>query len=674
MLLESNWTSQAGVKLFRSEPEDSCKALNFLEYQNMKLPSLFRVCLSAALLFLLHGGVAQEQLSVAYPTSRDAIEQALPSMEWRRVDTSHMDSLDGIIGIEIWSFSDGAPGKIKVHKRDLGSEEGSKSQISREIWLNFGTPVAERELFLYPGSAYEIEKGFRDGKLDSERSRSLDQEDGKIPDITTVSFEGSDPEFLADEEWTIQSFVDVKQRAKQLITASQAIGGMPGKGRSLMSRSHRIYLDNISPDGRYALAWEIEGNPSPDWARWEKESWDYLYSGGGSDPKLPISVISLQDGAVIGRLPHFNGEDGWADWARDGSFFVYSIETGHVGPIESSVYGVSPGGVSVVVPDLPGAVEGIALKELEAVNHPYSVRRTLMPQGPDDDSGVYIWIPSISEEGVIEVDTSFGRDYEGTLDQANLIVNVMIDPAAGGLRLVSSKIPEFAQIPMSWSEAENLLNTTAPTWITSPPVVDEYNQHSTAFDTGILALFNEFGKVLSPEVIEVVMKRSLYQSPSNYLDIYSPYEFSRYDPQAIGEINREVSRFLNPATVMATRALYEAKFRDIARDFNEALRYWDQNPSDLKHQEAVYLQHIKDETLPDGYYLLDGDLADQLMEKYSDDYEVQLRYLTGLRFWMRRSIDGSKGEFASILQKTIQAFDSDYFSRSGLPNLIVNRP
>lgn len=638
----------------------------------MNVIPLVRGYLLTFLLAPLSAVLAQEALSVAFPTTRESIESNLPSMEWERIDTSHFDSEEGVFGIEVWTHRGGMVGKIKVYSRDSESDRDDKIYNAEEFWLHLGEPVAHRRVSFYPGSAYEDITTFRDGKLVSSLTRFADSGGEQVPDISSAKFEETDPESLNDEEWVTQVFEDTSRNAEKMLVTAEVVQSLPGGKQSLLSQPYRIHLEDVSPDGSYALAWSIEGVGSPDWERWENESWQYLESFG-EFPNMPISVVSLKTGSIVGQLGQDMGAEGWAEWSPDGRMFVYFVEVGHVVPLESSVYRVGPDGVSMIISDFPAAVGQIAMKELEKVGHPYCVRRSLTKSDDEEGSAVDTWISDISESGVFSVETSFGLHMESRLDQASLNIDLKIDPTTGALQLVSSKIAEFPQIPMNWEEAVEVISTSAASWLTSPPQVEEQYRFATWPETGILGLYNEFGAILTPEVIEVLLKRSLYKESTGFLNLYTPYEFARYDPQAIAEIDRELSRFLNPA-VFATRGLYEAKFKTLARDFNEALRYWEEHPAELKRQGEVYLKHIKNGTLPDGYYLLDGDLADRLMEEYSSEFDAQLHYLTAIRFWMRRSIDGSKDEFASILQKTIRAFDSEYYSNNGFPDLIIDRP
>jgi len=595
-------------------------------------------------------------------------------MEWTRVDSSHFDSREGVFGIETWNYRGGPVGKVKVYLWDSDVDRDDGAYRSEEFWLHLGNPIATRNLSYYPGYSYEEEVIYENGRLISSLSRSAESELDQIPVTSSATFVESDPEMLSDQEWIVQMFDDSKSRAEKLLDTARTVQSLGGGTQPLLTRSYRIYLDDFSPDGKYALAWSIKGEAHPAWDRWETESWEYIYSLG-EYPSMPISVISLETGAVIGQLNHDNGEDGWTEWARDESLFVYFRETSHVGPLESKVYRVSGDEVTMIIPDLPAAVGEIALKELEKAGHPYCAKRAMVAPGDAGDQGVVdTWISSVSEEGVFSFETTFEDQMEEALGHASLRLDLKIDATTGQLQLVSSEVADFQRVPLSWDEAGQVISTSASSWITSPPAVEEYYRFETYPETGILGLYNDFGGVLSPDVIEIVMKRSIYQRDIDGLNLYSPDDFARYNPEAIAEINRELSHLLNPAAVLATRGLYEAKFKALAQDFNAALRYWEENPAELKRQGEVYLKHIKDGTLPDGYYLLDGDIANFLMEEHASEWETQLHYLTAIRFWMRRSIDGSKDEFASILQKTIRAFDSEYFAKSGFPDLIIESP
>ncbi|MEM6915724.1 MAG: hypothetical protein AAF491_04075, partial [Verrucomicrobiota bacterium] len=251
------------------------------------------------------------------------------------------------------------------------------------------------------------------------------------------------------------------------------------------------------------------------------------------------------------------------------------------------------------------------------------------------------------------------------------------NPATGDVALLSSRVAPFEAFPTSWEKFRETVMASATSWLQSPPGVVDYLQFETFIPDGVQHLYNLFGGFLNQDLIEVLTQRSLFVSGPHYpggLIPDSRFDFGRYDPETVRAISDEMGRLLTPAMVGATQGLYRAEFSLMAKHFQEALHYWHANPGELQRQQTVYLDHLKNETLPEFYYLLDGNLAEGLMESYSDNWDDRTCYLTALRFWLRRSCDGSYDEFASILQQAIAAYDPAYFAYRGIPELKLEAP
>jgi|GEM_PF-5271898 len=413
----------------------------------------------------------------------------------------------------------------------------------------------------------------------------------------------------------------------------------------------------------------IDGVDRPDWAAWEKDGVVYLESLG--NPRLRLFLVSVSDGGVLAEVasdyhPHSNIY-AWTKWADDSATVIYG-EDARWFTSRATLYRIE-NGFPVEAGDLAASLSEAAAGVLREAGHPV-VRDT-------DEVLGFIEIPSLSGDGTAAIDYRIESKFEGDRTNAHVAMTVGLDFRDATVASVrQADLPGYVPQPADWAEFSDLVAGSAPDWLNDPPTLPEPVQFFTAYETGVVHLFNRFGAKLGPGAIESVVGRPLFLSGPHQgetIDNQSRFSFGHYDPIAIAIINDEVLLLTQDSAFLgATQSLYNFWFRETAHHFQDALRYWTEHPTELERQKAAYLDKIRNETLPDFYYLLENDLAQDLMDSYSSDYEVQASYLTALRFWMRRSCDGSFPEFASLLQVVLRSYDRAYFSEKGLPELIID--
>lgn len=287
----------------------------------------------------------------------------------------------------------------------------------------------------------------------------------------------------------------------------------------------------------------------------------------------------------------------------------------------------------------------------------------------------FIDVRSITPRGLLDIGYAIESKFEGPRRNAHIDLTLQTNFDNGTFQLISAELPDYEPVPTSWEKLKTLLMTSASEWLNVPPALPDYLQIETFHEDGILHLFNQFGSAIDPDMIEILVRQPLFLEGPHYpggIVTQSQFEFGHYDPAAVRSVTREFRKLLTPEMVEATRPLYDAKFRSMAHHFQESLLYWHNNPDELERQKTVYLKHLEEQTLPEFYYLLDGNLAEGLMNNYSDNWTEQSCYLTGLRFWLRRSCDRTFPEFADLLQNVIAAYEPNYYSAKGIPDLRVD--
>jgi hypothetical protein len=411
----------------------------------------------------------------------------------------------------------------------------------------------------------------------------------------------------------------------------------------------------------------IDGVPRPDWKQWEEKKYEYLDTLG--EAPYHVHLVSVATGESLGRIdsefepggrPYF-----WARWAEDSSLVVTGSDcrwaTG-----SARVYGVGNGGVAPAG-DLGTALSRMAIRILKEKDHPYALDAV--------EADGFIDVRSITPRGLLDIGYAIESKFEGPRRNAHIDLTLQTNFDNGTFQLISAELPDYEPVPTSWEKLKTLLMTSASEWLNVPPALPDYLQIETFHEDGILHLFNQFVSAIDPDMIEILVRQPLFLEGPHYpggIVTQSQFEFGHYDPAAVRSVTREFRKLLTPEMVEATRPLYDAKFRSMAHHFQESLLYWHKNPDELERQKTVYLKHLEEQTLPEFYYLLDGNLAEGLMNNYSDNWTEQSCYLTGLRFWLRRSCDGTFPEFADLLQNVVAAYEPNYYSAKGIPDLRVD--
>jgi len=636
--------------------------MNRLKFKSFLLPALFCVAWGSP-----HQIVAQstEEIVTQVVDHFNKVEAALPRMQVMQINANHAESDFGIGNVTIWM--DQQTGYAKT-KNELFAGDSTEVQ---EMWMK-----GDHILFVFERTEWRGEEGKVDvnelryymnqGRVVREMSRHKTfQNNGNI-DISDVPHETVDD---LDPEYAISLYDAKQEKALEIAQVAKALATRPPGAPALETLPYRVLLDTVSPDGQYAAAFSFDGVAQPNWFAWEDDRYAYYDSLG--TPRVKTLLVSLRSGAILGDLEGEYDPTGrmyaWTKWAPSSGVLVYGDDARWF-TSSAGLFKISGSGL-VKLADLDEKMAQVAIDAMKKVDHPYVI--------DTNEASGFIQINSLTDEGNLEADYRVESKFEGDRNNAYVKMLLQFDYGSGQSSVVSATLPEYIPSPSSWEALKSLVQSQAMQWMGNPPALEDYLQADTVCETsGSVFLYNQFGGSLNPTALELIIRRPLYLTGPHMrgqIDTYAQNDFGRYDPISVAMINDEVTKALQvPVFVAATQVLYNTKFRSTLHDFQEALIYWESNPQELERQKQGYLNRIGNQTLPEGgYYLLEGNIADQLMNEYSNDYERQLGLLTGLRFWLRRACDGTYGEFASMSQRMIQTYDRAFFANKGLPDMLI---
>lgn len=157
----------------------------------------------------------------------------------------------------------------------------------------------------------------------------------------------------------------------------------------------------------------------------------------------------------------------------------------------------------------------------------------------------------------------------------------------------------------------------------------------------------------------------------------SRYSFGRYNPEFVVRLRNVLIPGKNDrAFRAATQGVYDTSIRPLARVFFVTYRKLMNNPEFLVQEKRHYTNAIRNRTL-DAYhyekyysflnceYPLEGknrtDFEGPGYDGICDGNVVK----TCVAFWIRRSLDGTAGEFYTGLEKLLAVYDGDFLKGFG---------
>jgi hypothetical protein len=140
---------------------------------------------------------------------------------------------------------------------------------------------------------------------------------------------------------------------------------------------------------------------------------------------------------------------------------------------------------------------------------------------------------------------------------------------------------------------------------------------------------------------------------STGLNLNAKFDFGRYNPEFVRWIDRAlVSALSDESFVRNTQALYEKHIHRQARTYYRAYQALQRNPVFLKREADIYLQYIKNHTLPE-LYINRFHGYSGLNPPENNEYEAPVAVL----FWVRRYIDETDNEFYNVLYTLLKTYD-----------------
>lgn len=158
------------------------------------------------------------------------------------------------------------------------------------------------------------------------------------------------------------------------------------------------------------------------------------------------------------------------------------------------------------------------------------------------------------------------------------------------------------------------------------------------------------------------------------LTLDSPDSFGRYNKEFVARLRRVlIPGENNIAFRTATQGSYDRSVRPLARIFFVTYRKLKDNPSFLEEEKRRYLALIRSGSLKPYYYekffyfmnsgFIDSRDDESYLMKHGFDGGWDGNVVkTCVAFWIRRSIDGTAGEFYAGLEKLLQTYDGTFLA------------
>ncbi len=159
---------------------------------------------------------------------------------------------------------------------------------------------------------------------------------------------------------------------------------------------------------------------------------------------------------------------------------------------------------------------------------------------------------------------------------------------------------------------------------------------------------------------------------SSELNLEAKYRFGHYNPKFV----KWLLKYAVPASTdksfrRLTKPFYDSYFRDLARTYYAAYIELHAQPGLFKQEKQWLLDQLKNNTLPQNYYFRYEDILagkeDTLRSPKIGKGGYRLVYKfdtnqagTAAAFWLRRSIDGTDGDFFLLLRLLLETYDTHF--------------
>jgi len=165
------------------------------------------------------------------------------------------------------------------------------------------------------------------------------------------------------------------------------------------------------------------------------------------------------------------------------------------------------------------------------------------------------------------------------------------------------------------------------------------------------------------------------------LNLNDHYSFGHYNPEFVQWLHSNIKFVLaNAAFVRTTEKLFEKYLYTLTYLYYAAHQYLHSNPKTRRRLQSHYLKGLESRTIEPQYYWkisfvsFAEDKTDPIVKivEELDKIADANRAASSIYFWIRRSIDGTAGEFFSLLVDVFKAYDgATYTNINTFKNWVV---
>lgn len=214
---------------------------------------------------------------------------------------------------------------------------------------------------------------------------------------------------------------------------------------------------------------------------------------------------------------------------------------------------------------------------------------------------------------------------------------------------------------------EALLQQAPDQWASNASALQNlsYKQIATYIpETGVRGRYAVLKPTIDISILERLIGEPVYVSGPHRsnVDFFSENSFGYYNPAFLRKLKAYLqAASQSPALVKSLQPLYDREFQQLMRAFFETYQV---GTGDLKLQmEFRQILQPSNRTQTKQQVQQPQQSMSELFYPYYAQLGNDMEKMTAFRFWVRRSVDGTAGEFYDMLLLTLQTFDGGYLQR-----------
>lgn len=209
---------------------------------------------------------------------------------------------------------------------------------------------------------------------------------------------------------------------------------------------------------------------------------------------------------------------------------------------------------------------------------------------------------------------------------------------------------------------EAMLRKAPGIWEERKNTPQHYTTSGTSFpEIGVRGRYAILKTLINPVTLEALIGEPVYlRSPHNGADINfdSDDAFGYYNPAFLTQLTDYLDRAVqNQALLRQLQPLYDREFKQVMRTFYQT----HQTGTSQEQLERPFMELLRSVTKERKGSVVNRFFLENFRNLPGDGDSLEKMMAT--RFWFRRSIDGTDGEFYNLMLLTLQTFDPDFLYR-----------